>query len=66
MIAIDVADLVVIAGRVLGVGPGAALDQVDLAAARAALAAAQPPEAELIEAELTETGSAELDAPRSC
>ena len=40
MIAIDVADLVVIAGRVLGVGPGAALDQVDLAAARAALAAA--------------------------
>lgn len=60
MIAIDVADLVVIAGRVLGVGPGAALDQVDLAAARAALAAAKPPEAELIEAELTETGPAEL------
>ena len=64
MIAIDVADLVVIAGRVLGVGPGAALDQVDLAAARAALAAAKPPEAELIEAELTEaelteTGPAE-------
>jgi len=60
MIAIDVADLVVIAGRVLGVGPAAALDQLDLPAARAALAAAKPPEAELIEAELTETGSAEL------
>ena len=60
MIAIDVADLVVIAGRVLGVSPAAALDQLDLAAARAALAAAKPPEAELIEAELTETGSAEL------
>ena len=64
MRAIDVADLVVIAGRVLGVGPGAALDQVDLAAARAALAAAKPPEAglagaELTEAELTETGPAE-------
>jgi hypothetical protein len=59
MIAIDMADLVVIAGRVLGVGPGAALDQVDLAAARAALAAAQPPEAELTEAELTGTGPAE-------
>src|SRR5580693_1668129 len=59
MIAIDVADLVVIAGWVLGVGPRAALDQVDLAAARAALAAAQPPEAELIEAELTGTGPAE-------
>jgi prophage maintenance system killer protein len=60
MIAIDVADLVVIAGRVLGVSPAAALDQLDLAAARAALAAAKPAEAELIEAELTETGSAEL------
>lgn len=60
MIAIDVADLVVIAGRVLGVGPAAALDQVDLAAARDALAAAKPPEAELIEGELTETGPAEL------
>jgi hypothetical protein len=57
---LDCADLVVIAGRVLGVGPGVALDQVDLAAARAALAAAKPPEAELIEAELTETGPAEL------
>jgi hypothetical protein len=60
MIAIDVADLVVIAGQVLGVGPAAALDQVDLAAARAAVAAAKPPEPELIEAELTETGPAEL------
>src|SRR5579859_4908473 len=51
MRAIDLADLVVIAGRVRGTGPGAALDQVDLAAARAALAAAMPPEAELIEAD---------------
>src|ERR1700722_7967829 len=69
MRAIDLADLVVIAGQVLGIGPGAALDQVDLAAARAALAAAKPPEPELIEAELaaakppeaelTETGPAE-------
>ena len=59
MIAIDLADLVVIAGRVLGVGPGAALDQVDLAAARAALAAARPPEAGLTEAGLTETGLTE-------
>ena len=59
MRALDLADLVVIAGRVRGVGPGAALDQVDLAAARAALAAAKPPEAQLIEAELTETGPAE-------
>jgi hypothetical protein len=61
---LDCADLVVIAGRVRGVDPGAALDQVDLAAARSALAAAKPPapeliEAELIEAELTETGPAE-------
>jgi hypothetical protein len=63
---LDCADMVVIAGRVLGVGPGVALDQVDLAAARAALAAAKPPEAELIEAELTETGPADWDAPRSC
>ena len=59
MRAIDLADLVVIAGRVLGVGPGAALDQVDLDAARAALAAARAPEAELIEAEVAETGPAE-------
>ena len=48
MITIDVADLVVIAGRVLGIGPAAALDQLDLAAAQAALAEAKPPEAELI------------------
>ena len=37
MIAIAVADLVVIAGQVLGVGPDAALDQLDTAAAQAAL-----------------------------
>ena len=60
MRAIDLADLVVIAGRVRSTGPGAALDQVDLAAARAALAAAKPPEAELFEAELFEADPAEL------
>jgi hypothetical protein len=59
MIPIEIADLVVIAGRVLGVAPGAALDQVDLDAARAALAAAKPPQPELTEAEPTETGPAE-------
>jgi prophage maintenance system killer protein len=40
--ALDVADLVVIAGQVLGTGPRAALDQLDLAAAQAALAEAEP------------------------
>lgn len=40
MTALDVADLVVIAGRVLGISPAAALDQLDVAAARAALAEA--------------------------
>lgn len=38
MITMDVADLVVIAGQVLGIGPDTALDRLDLAAARAALA----------------------------
>src|ERR1700722_3635419 len=47
------------AGRGRATGPGAALDQVDLAAARAALAAAKPPEAELIEAEGIEAEPAE-------
>jgi prophage maintenance system killer protein len=42
MITIDVADLVVIAGRVLGIGPDAALDRLDLAAAQAALAEQVP------------------------
>ena len=65
MITIDVADLVVIAGRVLGGGPGAALEQIDLAAARAALAAARPPEAELTEAELTEADLTEAEAAES-
>jgi Clp amino terminal domain, pathogenicity island component len=37
MFELDCADLVVIAGQVLGVGPHAALDQLDTAAARAAL-----------------------------
>ena len=42
MITLDVADLVVIAGQVLGTGPEAALAQLDIAAAQAALADAQP------------------------
>ena len=41
MITLDVADLVVIAGQVLGTGPGAELERIDLAAARAALAEAE-------------------------
>ena len=40
MIAIDVADLVVIAGDLYGIGPGAALDRLDIDAAQAALAEA--------------------------
>ena len=46
MIALDAADLVVIAGRTIGIGPDAALDQMDIAAAQDALAEARPPEAE--------------------
>jgi hypothetical protein len=43
VIALDAADLVVIAGRTLGISTDAALDQLDLAAARDALAEARPP-----------------------
>ncbi|HEX4292021.1 MAG TPA: hypothetical protein VH021_24050 [Trebonia sp.] len=43
MIALDAADLVVIAGRTLGIGPDAALDQLDVTAALDALAEARPP-----------------------
>ena len=46
MIALDAADLVVIAGRTIGIGPDAALDQMDIAAAQDALAEARPPGAE--------------------
>jgi hypothetical protein len=53
MIAIDVADLVVIAGQLDGVGPEAALDRVDIGAAQAALA----------EAELTEGALAAAATP---
>jgi prophage maintenance system killer protein len=42
VITLDVADLAVIAGRVLGIAPGTALDRLDLAAAQAALAEAEP------------------------
>lgn len=44
MTALDIADLVVVAGRALGIGTDAALAQVDIPAARAALAEAAPPE----------------------
>jgi hypothetical protein len=43
VIALDTADLVVIAGRILGVGTDAALDQLDVTAALDALAEARPP-----------------------
>ncbi|MGH3212905.1 MAG: hypothetical protein ACRDNO_34605, partial [Trebonia sp.] len=43
MIALDPADLVVIAGRTLGIGPDAALDRLDITAALDALAEARPP-----------------------
>lgn len=49
MIAIDVADLVVIAGQILGVGPDAALDRLDTAAAQAALTEAALADATLAE-----------------
>ncbi len=44
MIALDAADLVVIAGRTIGIGTDAALDQMDITAAQEALAEARPPE----------------------
>lgn len=43
MTALDVADLVVIGGQVLGIGTGAALEQIDPQAAEAALAEAPVP-----------------------
>jgi hypothetical protein len=43
VIALDAADLVVIAGRTLGIGTDAALDQLDVTAALDALAEARPP-----------------------
>ena len=43
MTALDEADLVVIAGRTLGIGTDAALAQMHIAAARDALAEARPP-----------------------
>jgi hypothetical protein len=52
---LDTADLVVIAGRVLGIGPDAALARIDLPAARAALAEAAQAEvgqAEVAQAEV--------------
>ncbi len=49
MITLDVAALVVIAGRVLGIDPAAALDRLDLAAAQAALAEARQADVQLSE-----------------
>ena len=43
MIALDTADLVVIAGRTIGIGADAALDQMDIGAAQDALTEARPP-----------------------
>jgi prophage maintenance system killer protein len=57
MIAIDVADLVVIAGQLDGVGPDAALDRVDIGAAQAALA-----EAELTEGALAAAATRLIEA----
>jgi prophage maintenance system killer protein len=54
MIAIDIAGLVVIAAQVTGTSPGEALDQLDVAAAQAALA-----EARLAHAELAGTAAAD-------
>jgi prophage maintenance system killer protein len=58
MITLDVADLVVIAGKVLGTGPDAALEQIDLAAARDALAEAEPSWAQLAQARPADAGLA--------
>ena len=53
MIAIDVADLVVIAGELYGTGPDAALDRIDLDAARTALTEAALTEAAPADTALT-------------
>ena len=58
MITLDVADLAVIAGRVLGISPRAALDRLDLAAAQAALAETQVSETKLVETGPAGTGPA--------
>jgi hypothetical protein len=58
MITIDVPDLVVIAAQVLEIGPAAALDQIDVAAARAALAQAGLTDAAFTETETAAAGSA--------
>jgi hypothetical protein len=63
MITIDVADLVLIAGQVLGTGPKAALDQLDIAAAHAALAMARPSETSHTGAEPTDTPPADRQPP---
>lgn len=55
---LDVADLVVIAGRVLGIGTDAALAQMDVTAARAALAEAGLADAGLAECALSEVAPA--------
>jgi Clp amino terminal domain, pathogenicity island component len=51
VITLDVADLAVIAGRVLGIAPGTALDRLDLAATQTALAETESAGAETAEAD---------------
>ena len=64
MITLDVADLVLIAGQVLGTGTEAALGQLDMAAAHAALAAqsADPPLADVLLAQSGPAGAVLADA----
>jgi prophage maintenance system killer protein len=59
MTTLDVADLVVIAGHVLGLDPDAVLDQLDVAAAEAALAEAEAARAEAALAEPARAGPLE-------
>jgi len=58
---LDCADLVVIAGELYGIAPAAALDQLDIDAARAALAEADLTATRPAEADLTATRPAEAD-----
>jgi Clp amino terminal domain, pathogenicity island component len=59
MITLDAADLAVIAGQVLGISPGAALDRLNLPAAHAALAETQRPETQRPETQRPETQRAD-------
>jgi hypothetical protein len=63
VISLDVADLVVIAGQALGIGTDAALGQLDVAAAHAALAQAHPA-GERVDSVMTDPGAAAAAAIR--